>query len=75
MANAILRKEVIRHLAQGHGLSVLAITTPPNKALQTDRGPFCGSETFSSARAAAAELCRSPAFLALEQARSPASGR
>jgi hypothetical protein len=33
MANAILRKEVIRHLAQGHGLSVLAITTPPNKAL------------------------------------------
>ena len=57
MANAILRKEVIRHLAQGHGLSLLAILTLPNKALQTDRGPFSLSELLSSAGAVAAEHC------------------
>ncbi len=28
---------------------------PPNQSLQTDRGPFCGSESLSLARAAAAE--------------------
>lgn len=43
MAAAILRKEVIRHLAQGHGLSVPAITTPPIKALHHDRGRILDS--------------------------------
>lgn len=33
----------------------MPVVASPNKALQTDRGPFCVSETFSSARAAAAE--------------------
>jgi hypothetical protein len=32
----------------------------PNQSLQTDRGPLCFSETFGSAKAAAAELHRSP---------------
>jgi len=33
----------------------------PNQTLQTDRGPYCVSESFSSASAAAAELYRSAA--------------
>jgi len=34
-----------------------ATVVAPNQTLQTDRGPFCASETFGSARATAAELC------------------
>jgi hypothetical protein len=32
------------------------VNAPPDQPLQTDRGPCCGCELFSSARAAAAEL-------------------
>ena len=42
--------------------SLPRVRMPANKSLQTDRGPCCVSELFSSARAAAAELCRSRAW-------------
>lgn len=37
-------------------MMVQVVGSPQNQLRQTDRGPLCGSETFSSARSAAAEL-------------------
>jgi hypothetical protein len=37
------------------GVQVADVSGPANQSLQTDRGPYWGSETSSSAGAAAAE--------------------